>query len=206
MGFNKYILIALVTCSISFSQNQKINISGYVKSNDSGETLIGANVVIKSLKVGCTTNNYGFFSFSLDSAEYLLETSYIGYENQSISISKSSNDVIFNLKPTSYITDEVTLKAKKEDANIKNADIGKIEIDVEQVDQIPVLMGEKDILKTIQLLPGVQSGTEGSSGFYVRGGGPDQNLILLDEAVVYNASHLFGFFLFLTVMQLIIWT
>ena len=194
MGFNKYILIALVTCSISFSQNQKINISGYVKSNDSGETLIGANVVIKSLKVGCTTNNYGFFSFSLDSAEYLLETSYIGYENQSISISKSSNDVIFNLKPTSYITDEVTLKAKKEDANIKNADIGKIEIDVEQVDQIPVLMGEKDILKTIQLLPGVQSGTEGSSGFYVRGGGPDQNLILLDEAVVYNASHLFGFF------------
>ena len=98
------------------------------------------------------------------------------------------------MKPTSYITDEVTIKAKKEDANIKNADIGKIEIDVEQVDQIPVLMGEKDILKTIQLLPGVQSGSEGSSGFYVRGGGPDQNLILLDEAVVYNASHLFGFF------------
>ena len=190
----KYIIIALLTCSISFSQNQKINISGYVKSNDSGETLIGANVVIKSLKIGCTTNNYGFFSFSLDSADYLLETSYIGYENQSISISKSSNDVIFNLKPTSYITDEVTIKAKKEDANIKNADIGKIEIDVEQVDQIPVLMGEKDILKTIQLLPGVQSGSEGSSGFYVRGGGPDQNLILLDEAVVYNASHLFGFF------------
>ena len=192
--FNKYIILALLTCSISFSQNQKINISGYVKSNDSGETLIGANVVIKSLKVGCTTNNYGFFSFSLDSADYLLETSYIGYENQSISVSKSSNDVVFNLKPTSYITDEVTLKAKKEDANIKNADIGKIEIDVEQVDQIPVLMGEKDILKTIQLLPGVQSGSEGSSGFYVRGGGPDQNLILLDEAVVYNASHLFGFF------------
>ena len=194
LGFKKYIIIALLTCSISFSQNQKINISGYVKSNDSGETLIGANVVIKSLKIGCTTNNYGFFSFSLDSADYLLETSYIGYENQSISISKSSNDVIFNLKPTSYITDEVTIKAKKEDANIKNADIGKIEIDVEQVDQIPVLMGEKDILKTIQLLPGVQSGSEGSSGFYVRGGGPDQNLILLDEAVVYNASHLFGFF------------
>ena len=194
MGFNKYIIIALITYSISFAQNQKINISGYVKSNDSGETLIGANVVIKSLKVGCTTNNYGFFSFSLDSAEYSLETSYIGYENQSISISKSSNDVIFNLKPTSYVTDEITLKAKKEDANIKSADIGKIEIDVEQVDQIPVLMGEKDILKTIQLLPGVQSGSEGSSGFYVRGGGPDQNLILLDEAVVYNASHLFGFF------------
>ena len=194
LEFKKYIILALLTCSISFSQNQKINISGYVKSNDSGETLIGANVVIKSLKIGCTTNNYGFFSFSLDSADYLLETSYIGYENQSISISKSSNDVIFNLKPTSYITDEVTIKAKKEDANIKNADIGKIEIDVEQVDQIPVLMGEKDILKTIQLLPGVQSGSEGSSGFYVRGGGPDQNLILLDEAVVYNASHLFGFF------------
>ena len=194
LGFKKYIIVALLTCSISFSQNQKINISGYVKSNDSGETLIGANVVIKSLKIGCTTNNYGFFSFSLDSADYLLETSYIGYENQSISISKSSNDVIFNLKPTSYVTDEVTIKAKKEDANIKNADIGKIEIDVEQVDQIPVLMGEKDILKTIQLLPGVQSGSEGSSGFYVRGGGPDQNLILLDEAVVYNASHLFGFF------------
>ena len=178
----------------SFSQKEDILISGYVKSAESGETLIGANVVVKELNIGCTTNNYGFFSFTLQKGAYTLETSYIGYENTSINVSKSIDNIIFNLSKISYLTDEVIVKAKKEDANIKNADMGKIELEVAQVDQIPVLMGEKDILKTIQLLPGIQSGSEGSSGFYVRGGGPDQNLILLDEAVVYNASHLFGFF------------
>ena len=177
-----------------FPQDGEININGYVKSAETGETLIGANVVIKDLNVGCTTNNYGFFSFKLNPGLYNLETSYIGYETKYLKIDKSTTSLVINLSPTSYVTNEVVVKAKKEDVNIQTADMGKIELEIEQVDQLPVLMGEKDILKTIQLLPGVQSGTEGSSGFYVRGGGPDQNLILLDEAVVYNASHLFGFF------------
>ena len=180
--------------SVGLSQEDNINLSGYVKSNSSGETLIGANVIVKELNVGCTTNNYGFFSLTLPLGSYTLETSYIGYKNVQIEISESKENLIFNLNPTSYLTNEVIVKAKKEDANVQDANMGKIELELEQVDQIPVLMGEKDILKTIQLLPGVQSGSEGSSGFYVRGGGPDQNLILLDEAVVYNASHLFGFF------------
>ena len=190
----KNILYLIILIPIIIFSQEEINISGYVKSANSGETLIGANVIVKELNVGCTTNNYGFFSFTIVEGEYTLETSYIGYETKKINISQSVNNLIFNLSQTSYLTEEVVLKAKKEDANVKNADMGKIELDVEQIDQIPVLMGEKDILKTIQLLPGIQSGSEGSSGFYVRGGGPDQNLILLDEAVVYNASHLFGFF------------
>ena len=194
VSFRKLIYYTLLIYTFSFSQDNKISIGGYVKSSDSGETLIGANVVVKELNIGCTTNNYGFFSFTIDSGTYNLQTSYIGYNTETILIKESSENVTFNLTPTSYLTEEVIVKAKKEDANIQNADMGKIELEIEQVDQIPVLMGEKDILKTIQLLPGVQSGSEGSSGFYVRGGGPDQNLILLDEAVVYNASHLFGFF------------
>ena len=132
--------------SVGFSQEDNINLSGYVKSNSSGETLIGANVIVKELNVGCTTNNYGFFSLTLPLGSYTLETSYIGYKNVQIEISESKENLIFNLNPTSYLTNEVIVKAKKEDANIQDANMGKIELELEQVDQIPVLMGEKDLL------------------------------------------------------------
>ena len=194
---NKILLHIFFIPLLCLSQ-EYMTISGYVKDASTGEVLIGANVIVLELKSGRSTNNYGFFSITVPEGEYTLESSYIGYSNLKKQVNPNLIDslktITLNLNSSSFITQEVVLKAKKEDANIKNADMGKIELEIETLDQIPVLAGEKDILKTIQLLPGVQAGSEGTSGFYVRGGGPDQNLILLDEAVVYNASHLFGFF------------
>ena len=107
-----------------------------------------------------------------------------------------NNDVVnnFEMSPNVTVEQAVVVSAKKRDANVKNAQMGKIDLSINQVKEIPAFLGEVDILKTIQLLPGVQSAGEGSSGLYVRGGGPDQNLILLDDAVVYSTGHLFGFF------------
>ena len=184
-----FILFSLM----SFSQN--VSISGYLEDLETGESLIGANVLIKELNIGCSTNNYGFFSLTIPKGEYTIICSYIGYDNinRKIIINKDKSEK-FKLSPSSFQIDEVTISTKKEDYNIKSSDLGNVELEVKKLEKLPVLMGEKDILKTLQLLPGVQSGSEGSSGFYVRGGGPDQNLILLDEGTIYNASHLFGFF------------
>ena len=178
---------------MSFSQN--VSLSGYLEDLETGESLIGANVLIKELNIGCSTNNYGFFSLTIPKGEYTIICSYIGYDNinKKILINKDKSEK-FKLSPSSFQIDEVTISTKKEDYNIKSSDLGNVELEVKKLEKLPVLMGEKDILKTLQLLPGVQSGSEGSSGFYVRGGGPDQNLILLDEGTIYNASHLFGFF------------
>ena len=184
-----FILFSLM----SFSQN--VSLSGYLEDLETGESLIGANVLIKELNIGCSTNNYGFFSLTIPKGEYTIICSYIGYDNinKKIIINKDKSEK-FKLSPSSFQIDEVTISTKKEDYNIKSSDLGNVELEVKKLEKLPVLMGEKDILKTLQLLPGVQSGSEGSSGFYVRGGGPDQNLILLDEGTIYNASHLFGFF------------
>ena len=184
-----FILFSLM----SFSQN--VSLSGYLEDLETGESLIGANVLIKELNIGCSTNNYGFFSLTIPKGEYTIICSYIGYDNinRKIIINKDKSEK-FKLSPSSFQIDEVTISTKKEDYNIKSSDLGNVELEVKKLEKLPVLMGEKDILKTLQLLPGVQSGSEGSSGFYVRGGGPDQNLILLDEGTIYNASHLFGFF------------
>tara|TARA_B100001057_G_scaffold501278_1_gene623098 strand:- start:7669 stop:10032 length:2364 start_codon:yes stop_codon:yes gene_type:complete len=178
---------------ISFSQN--VSLSGYLEDLETGESLIGANVLVKELNIGCSTNNYGFFSLTIPKGEYTIICSYIGYNNinRKIIINKDKSEK-FQLSPSSFQIDEVIISTKKEDYNIKSSDLGNVELEVKKLEKLPVLMGEKDILKTLQLLPGVQSGSEGSSGFYVRGGGPDQNLILLDEGTIYNASHLFGFF------------
>ena len=175
--------------------SQEYTLSGYVEDINSGESLIGANVIITDLNIGCSTNNYGFFSITIPKGKYNLISSYIGYETKEKEIILNQNkSIILYLSPESFEIKEVTLSTKPEDYNIKNANLGKIELEVKKLEQLPVLMGEKDVLKSIQLLPGIQSGNEGSAGFYVRGGGADQNLILLDEATIYNASHLFGFF------------
>ena len=127
--------------------------------------------------------------------EYKIISSYIGYKTKSENINLNENkSIVLYLNPELFEIEEVTLSTKSEDYNVKSANLGKIELEVKKLEQLPVLMGEKDVLKSIQLLPGIQSGNEGSAGFYVRGGGVDQNLILLDEATIYNASHLFGFF------------
>ena len=187
-----YLLILL--CSfLSYSQNYTL--SGYIEDINSGESLIGANIAIDGLDVGCSTNNYGFFSVTIPMGEYKIISSYIGYKTKSENINLNENkSIVLYLNPELFEIEEVTLSTKSEDYNVKSANLGKIELEVKKLEQLPVLMGEKDVLKSIQLLPGIQSGNEGSAGFYVRGGGVDQNLILLDEATIYNASHLFGFF------------
>ena len=148
-----FILFSLM----SFSQN--VSLSGYLEDLETGESLIGANVLIKELNIGCSTNNYGFFSLTIPKGEYTIICSYIGYDNinRKIIINKDKSEK-FKLSPSSFQIDEVTISTKKEDYNIKSSDLGNVELEVKKLEKLPVLMGEKDILKTLQLLPGVQSG------------------------------------------------
>ena len=188
-------LIFLIS-SLSFSQ-EMITISGNIKDADTGETLIGASIYVPKLQLGTSSNNYGWFSITVPAGQYPVKISYIGYISENIVITNersSFEGLSIKLKPTSTSLKEVKLKDKRKDISVRSTDVGKIELEMSSIEQLPVLAGEKDILKSIQLLPGIQSGGEGSAGFFVRGGSADQNLILLDEAVVYNASHLFGFF------------
>ena len=166
----KYYFIFLLLAQIILAQNYTL--SGYVEDINSGESLIGANVIIKEINVGCSTNNYGFFSITIPKGKYKLSTSFIGYEIKEEEINVTENEsIVIYLNPKLFEIEEITLSTKKEDYNIKNANPGKIELEVKKLEQLPVLMGEKDVLKSIQLLPGIQSGNEGSAGFYVRGGG-----------------------------------
>jgi len=152
--------------------SQEYTLSGYVEDINSGESLIGANVIITDLNVGCSTNNYGFFSITIPKGKYNLISSYIGYETKEKEIILNQNkSIILYLSPESFEIKEVTLSTKPEDYNIKNANLGKIELEVKKLEQLPVLMGEKDVLKSIQLLPGIQSGNEGSAGLCKRRGG-----------------------------------
>ena len=189
-------LLFLILILIPFGVfSQKYTLSGYIKDSETGEDMIGAGILIKELKQGTITNTYGFFSISLPKGTYTVEISFIGYNTITKTI-KLDKDVRLNLNmpPQSITTKEVVVSAKREDNNIRSSRMSTIELPVEKIKQLPAFMGEIDVLKTIQLLPGVQSASEGNGGFYVRGGGPDQNLILLDGATIYNASHLFGFF------------
>ena len=177
------------------SSTEKYTVSGYVKEGQTGEFLLGANVYIKELMKGTMSNQYGFFSITLEKGNYTLIASYLGYENFSANLElKKDLKQNISLFPNAILTKEVEIIGERDDKNTQDAKMGTVEMNIEKIKSIPAFMGEVDILKTIQLLPGVQSAGDGNSGFYVRGGGPDQNLILLDEAVVYNAAHLFGFF------------
>jgi hypothetical protein len=141
-----------------------------------------------------TANLYGFYSLTLPAGKYDVEFSYLGYALQKFQIDLQQDERRNISLGSSIKTTEVIEITADKSRNTESTDVGKIELDVDQIKKLPVLLGEIDILKTITLLPGVQTGGEGSAGFYVRGGGADQNLILLDNAAVYNASHLFGFF------------
>lgn len=190
---------ALLVLIPVFHSHAQINhtISGYVKDRDSGETLIGANVYVESDPTnGTITNTYGFYSLTLPEGRYTLVFSYLGYTPFLENITLDQNLVI-NADITPGIEmQEVVVSAKKEeeDDNVEGTSMGRVNLPVEQIKVIPALLGEIDVLKAIQLLPGVSSAGEGSAGFYVRGGGADQNLVLLDEAVVYNSGHFLGFF------------
>ncbi|MDD4149742.1 MAG: TonB-dependent receptor, partial [Bacteroidales bacterium] len=191
----KRVIGILLLTLISFSGfAQKHTISGYIKDKDTGEELIGANIIIKEKNTGTTTNTYGFYTINLPDGNYEITYSFIGYKDEQKTIKLYSDQSInVELNGSAYITDEVIVSGEKK-SNIEDSKMSVIKLPVETIKTLPAFMGEVDILKTIQLLPGVQSSGEGNSGFYVRGGGPDQNLILLDEATIYNAAHLFGFF------------
>ena len=189
-------LLLLTISSLKLNaQIQKFTLSGYVKEQGSGELLLGASIAIPSIKSGTISNNYGFFSITLPKGKYDFIVTYIGFEPKAFTIDLNQNiEWVVELKPSSALKELVVSGDKQ---NSKIADVTRmsvIEIPVQQIKDIPALLGEKDVLKVIQLLPGVQKGGEGNSGIYVRGGGPDQNLIILDDAIVYNAFHLFGFF------------
>ncbi|MGZ3908833.1 MAG: TonB-dependent receptor [Flavisolibacter sp.] len=175
-----------------FAQN-KFTINGYIRDSVSGESLVAATVTIDGKAV--TSNAYGFYSLTLEEGEYDVSVSHVSYAGASFRIQLRENQErnIF-MVPRSAALNEVVVYSKKRDANIRNAQMGKVDLSIGQIKSIPAFLGEVDILKAIQLLPGVQTAGEGNSGFYVRGGGPDQNLIVLDDAVVYNTGHLFGFF------------
>ena len=168
-------------------------ISGYIEDESSGESLIGVNVYSKNLSVGTTTNNFGFYSLTVPEGNWDLNFSFIGYTDFSKNLEiKTDLELNVSLALSSQIINEVVLTDQI--SNVEQTQTSVISVPVVQIKSIPAFLGEIDVLKSIQLLPGVQSGNEGASGFYVRGGGPDQNLILLDGVPVYNASHLFGFF------------
>lgn len=179
---------------MAFCQD-KFTVSGHVKSRSTGESLIGASVYVKELLKGSTTNQYGYYALTIAPGRYTLVVSYLGYREYSLDIDLDANRKLdIELDEKTYSTDEVVITGEKKDANVSSVQMSKQDLEMELVRSLPAFMGEVDVLKSIQLLPGVQSAGEGNAGYYVRGGGPDQNLVLLDEAVVYNASHLFGFF------------
>ncbi|MBZ0242282.1 MAG: TonB-dependent receptor, partial [Bacteroidales bacterium] len=172
-----------------------LNLSGYISDASTGEMLIGATVYITELSDGGATNVYGYYSIRLDAGEYQLTYSYMGYESQKHQISLR-NDTTLNIKliPQDLNLNEVVVTGESFTEQISRAQMGVARLDIKNIRQIPAFMGEVDVIKALQLLPGVQATSEGGSGFSVRGGSPDQNLILLDEALVYNPSHLMGFF------------
>ena len=192
MRFEQFILFILISFSLCLSQKEH-NISGYVIDSETGETLIGANIYNTSNKNGAASNSYGYFSINVSEEETVIICSYIGYETDSLTLHLNSDLTHnFKLEPSFNKINEVILNSR--DLEVKNVQGSTINLPIKEVKNIPALLGEKDVLKSIQLLPGVQSGSEGTSGFYVRGGGPDQNLILLDGVNIYHASHLLGFF------------
>lgn len=196
----KHIFYALSVMLIGISQlnAQKQNtytISGYVKEQGSGELLPGVTVYNPLLKQGVTTNGYGFYSLTFPAGEQKLVFSFVSYESVEKTIDLKE-DIELNISLSYAITEleRVEVVAEQQEKKSEESQMSLIDVPIQTIQEMPAFMGEKDVLKVLQLMPGVQSGSEGNSGLYVRGGGPDQNLIILDDAVVYNAYHLFGFF------------
>ena len=181
--------------TLTFFAQEKHTISGTVYDKKGNETLIGATIYFPDLSVGTTTNEYGFYSITISKGTHNISVSYLGFSDESKIIelnNKTSLD--FYLSERSQALDEVVIQTDIEKINIKSTQMSVNKLTSKTIKQIPVVLGESDIIKSIILLPGVTSAGEGASGFNVRGGAADQNLILLDEAIVFNSSHVFGFF------------
>lgn len=189
-----FLLIQLLLTMTIYAQ-QKYTISGYVTEKGSKETLPGATLFFPLLKTGTTTNNYGFYSITLASQDSLIMVcTFIGFSARQFTF-RLDKDMNINIEMSNSIElQEVVVSESRIEKVSESIQMSMIEIPIKQIKEIPALLGEKDVLKVLQLMPGVQKGSEGSSGIYVRGGGSDQNLVVLDDAIVYNVSHLFGFF------------
>ena len=188
-------LLILFFCSITLFAQEKFTLSGTIIDANSNETLIGVNVVLPELKTGVTTNEYGFYSITLPKGVYTVQISYLGYQTLQESITLDQN-VKNNFKLFSNETalKEVVITDNKTKTDIRKPEMSVNKLSISTIKKMPVVLGEVDVLKSILLLPGVTNAGEGASGFNVRGGGADQNLILLDEATIFNSSHVFGFF------------
>ncbi len=191
----KIFLLVIFLVSLNINSQNNFTFSGYVLDSQTNELVIGASVIIDELNIGTITNSYGFFSITVKEGDYSVKTQNLGYKDDLQIISLNKN-IILNIYLTEEVEslDEVIVMENTEDIDIELPVLSLNIISGKTIRQTPVVFGESDILKTIQLLPGVSSAGEGASGFNVRGGAADQNLILFDEAIIYNSSHLFGLF------------
>ena len=187
-------LIFIFFCSLAFSQ-RNVTLSGYVSDLESDESLIGVSVLLPELNTGTITNEYGFFSLTLPAGMYTVQIRYLGFETltRELSLNEDVNEN-FELTPQAEVLDEVIVEENIELLNVRNPQMSVNKLAINTIKKIPAVLGEVDVIKSITLLPGVTNAGEGASGFNVRGGAADQNLILLDEAILFNSSHLFGFF------------
>ncbi len=186
----------LAACAPNLSHAQHTYaFSGTVKNGETGEALIGAFVIVKELKsVGASTNAYGFYSLTVPEGKYTIQVQYLGFKMKEQQLKLDKNKTLsFDLEPVNIQAEEVVVTAERSNKNVSSTEMGMRELEMKDVKTLPVLFGERDIMKTIQLLPGVQAAGEGSTGYYARGGATDQNLIMLDEAPVYNSSHVMGY-------------
>ena len=193
--FLTLIAIWLITLG-SVTAQERLTISGYVIDEDNGESLIGASVYVDVIKKGTTTNAYGFYSISLEPGTYKVQFSYLGFQGyvQDVGLDTGNITLDVGLSIKSAELEEIIVTSKIEDQNVTELQMSVERLDLKTVEKLPTLLGEVEIMRSILLLPGVTTVGEGASGFNVRGGGIDQNLVLLDEAPVYNSSHLFGFY------------
>lgn len=188
------VVLLLHLAGISGFSQTRYTVGGYIRDFLSGEALIGASVAVRDQGFGIISNRYGYYALTLLEGRYTISVSFAGYLAQEVEIELTKDqDLNIHLLPQSLM-EEVVITSRRGDRNLTSSQMGKIDISMARIRSAPVLLGETDILKTLQLMPGVKNAGEGNTGLYVRGGGPDQNLILLDDAIVYNTGHLFGFF------------
>ena len=189
------ILFLLSSTLVSQAQSGKVTLSGYLKDASSGEVLIGANIFIKELNIGTATNAYGFYSLTVPAGSYTLLVDYLGFQSmkKTVDIAQSTK-LDWDVPPNSEVLTEVVVSTEAEDKNVRSNEMSVTQISMKEMKKMPAMLGEVDVVRSIQLTPGVSTVGEGAAGFNVRGGGIDQNLILLDDAPVYNSSHLYGFF------------
>lgn len=192
---NSFIFLIIILSSLTSFSQEKFTLSGTITDHKNNETLIGVNIYIPSLKIGTTTNEYGFYSLTVPAGEQQIEISYVGYQSiqETINLNQNTKNN-FSLNESGEELQEVVITDNKGKANIKSPEMSTNKLSIATIKKMPVVLGEVDVLKSILLLPGVTNAGEGASGFNVRGGGADQNLILLDEATIFNSSHVFGFF------------